>query len=88
MKAADALCVHADEDGRLVWVDGKLVAVLVKLSDIYEEPELRGRWFVEAGFGPCSSGHHMVFADLEEAEAWVAQRLAARTAARGVQHVR
>jgi hypothetical protein len=29
----------------------------------------------------------MVFEDLEEVEAWIAQRLAAKTATRGVQHV-
>jgi hypothetical protein len=33
----------ADEVGRLVFADGKLLAVLVGLSDIHEEPELQGR---------------------------------------------
>ncbi len=61
-----------DEDGRMALVNGKLVAILVLLTEDYETPELRGKWFVEAGFG-CLAGKHEVFSTLHEAEAWVRQ---------------
>ena len=54
----------------MVLVDGKLVAILVHLTGPYDTPELHGKWFVEAGFGPLSENHELFFT-LEEAEAWV-----------------
>jgi hypothetical protein len=33
----------SEEDGRLVLVDGKLVAVLVRLSNEHPQPELNGQ---------------------------------------------
>jgi hypothetical protein len=33
----------SEVDGRLVLVDGKLVAVLVRLSDEHRQPELHGQ---------------------------------------------
>lgn len=56
----------------MVLVNGRLVAILVHLSEQYEDPELRGRWFVEAGFGPLF-GKHEIFSTPEEAEAWIRQ---------------
>ena len=53
-------------------VNGKLVAILVLLSDDHETSELQGKWFVEAGFG-CLAGKHEIFATLHEAAAWVRQ---------------
>jgi hypothetical protein len=38
-----------DEDGMLVFFDGRLVAVLVRLSDKNEVAP--GDWYLEAGFG-------------------------------------
>ncbi len=61
-----------DEDGRMVLVNGKLVAILVHLTGPYETPALRDKWFVEAGFGPLSDKHEL-FSTWEEAEAWVHQ---------------
>ncbi len=61
-----------DEDGRLVFADDRLVAVLVRLSDQHEEA---GKWFLEAAFGRAESGDHPVFADLEDASGWLAGRL-------------
>ena len=61
----------ADEDGRLVLADGKLVAVLVRLSNKHEQPELRSAWFLEVGFGSWLGNRHEVFATLEDAEAWI-----------------
>lgn len=69
----------ADEDGRLVLADGRLVAVLVRLDDPVHE-EARGRWYLEAGFGRCAAAQPEPFADLEEAEAWVAARIVRRPA--------
>ena len=63
---------NRDEDGRMVMVNGRLVAILVHLTGPYDTPELRGKWFVEAGFGPIS-GKHELFSTWEEAEAWVHQ---------------
>ncbi len=62
-----------DHEGRLVLVDGQLVAVLVHLSDEMHGEE-RGRWFLEAGFGRCD-GHHPVFESLDEAQTWVCRRI-------------
>jgi hypothetical protein len=59
----------AEEDGRLVLVDGKLVAVLVRPSDVHPQAELHGQWFVAAGFGPIFEKHE-VFPTLEDAVAW------------------
>jgi hypothetical protein len=61
-----------EENGRLVLVNGKLVAVLVHVSDAHPEPDLRGRWFVEAGFGPIFE-KYKVFRSFEDAWAWVRQ---------------
>jgi hypothetical protein len=66
---------HGD-DGCLVLADDVLVAVLVLLSDQYGPDS--GRWFLEASFGPIGSSAHPTFADLAEAQAWVAEHLVRR----------
>jgi two-component system, response regulator PdtaR len=81
----------ADEDGLLVLRDHKLVAVLVQVSDEIDDPELRNRWLVEAGFGPCLSRGpgSGVFRSLAAATAWVQQTMAeadARQRARAQRH--
>jgi hypothetical protein len=60
------------EEGRMVLVNGTLVALLVHLTGPYDTPELHGKWFVEAGFGPHSDKQEL-FSTLEEAEDWVLQ---------------
>lgn len=65
-----------DEEGYLVRADGRLVAVLVRLSDA--QGELAGRWFLEAGFGRCVAVDGAVFESLGEAEAWIQERLQSR----------
>ena len=62
-----------DEEGELVFVDGCLVAVLVRLSD--EHDDEAGMWFLEAGFGRVDHPHPPKFVDLEEAQAWIADQL-------------
>ena len=57
-----------DGDGRLLFIDERLVAVLCCLSAMHEE--LEGRWFIEHGFDLHETTN--TFATLEEASAWVA----------------
>ena len=59
-----------DEEGCLVFVDGKLVAVLVRLST--EHGDAAGRWFLEHGFGPLDTPEQPLFEDLGAAERWIA----------------
>jgi hypothetical protein len=68
----------SEEDGRLMLVDGKLVAVLVRLSDEHPHPELHEKWFVEAGCGPIFQRHE-VFSTFEDAVTWIAQTVEHRT---------
>ncbi|CAO4137882.1 hypothetical protein [Methylorubrum extorquens] len=63
----------ADTESQLVFSDGFLVAVLVQPSDEHEETT--GMWFLEAGFGPVDHPVPPTFADLDEAQVWIAQRL-------------
>ncbi|MGH1592241.1 hypothetical protein ACRBEV_32485 [Methylobacterium phyllosphaerae] len=62
-----------DQDSRLVFHEGFLVAVLVQLSDQHETDA--GKWFLEAGFGPVSDISGPIFSDLSEAQAWICTRL-------------
>ncbi|KQP85377.1 MULTISPECIES: hypothetical protein [unclassified Methylobacterium] len=63
-----------DRESRLVFEDGLLVAVLVQLSS--EHDSHAGHWFLEAGFGRVEDPHAPIFADLREAQAWIARQLA------------
>jgi hypothetical protein len=62
-----------DEEGQLVLADGRLVAVLVHLSDEYEADA--GKWFLEAGFGRVDHPNAPKFDSLDEAQTWIARRL-------------
>ena len=67
----------ADEDGRLVLANGRLVAVLVRLADEVHAGRV-GSWFLEAGFGPCAAEvPSPTFESLDAAQAWVERQLAA-----------
>ncbi|MCK1368034.1 hypothetical protein [Bradyrhizobium sp. 62] len=61
-----------DEEGFLAFVDDRLAAVLVRLSE--QHGELAGRWFIEAAFGPLGAPNHPTFPDLAEAEKYIASR--------------
>jgi hypothetical protein len=63
-----------DSESYLVFSDGFLVAVLVRLSDQHEEEA--GMWFLEAGFGLISGPEVPPFVNLDAAQAWIVQRLA------------
>jgi hypothetical protein len=67
----------ADQDSHLVFHHSFLVAVLVQLSDEHEDEA--GKWFLEAGFGPVGTATPPTFADLDEAQNWILQRLARAT---------
>lgn len=63
----------ADEEGCLVFSDGRMVAVLVRLSDDNEIAP--GQWFYEAGFGALDGPDHPTFGSLEEAKGYIANRI-------------
>ena len=42
-----------DTQGRLVLVDGQLVAVLARIDGEAHASEVKGQWHLEAGFGPA-----------------------------------
>ena len=58
-----------DRDGRLVFVDGCLAAVIVRL-DCPEHGGLVGSWFIEALFGHSQHPTGM-FASLDAARDWM-----------------
>lgn len=59
-----------DEDGLLISVDGRLVALFTHLDGSVSE-EFRNRWFLEAGFGSCSVRPEPAFDSAQEAQQWV-----------------
>jgi hypothetical protein len=61
-----------DHDGRLILVDGSLVAVLVKLSELHEH--LAGQWYLETGYGVLKN-EQPTFLDLDSAVEWIQGRL-------------
>jgi hypothetical protein len=62
-----------DQEGRLVYKDGLLAAVLVCLSDLHGTDA--GKWHLEAMFEPIRSASAPIFADLDEAQTWIADQL-------------
>ena len=64
----------ADEEGRLVLRDGKLIAVLVGLDDANHGPAL-GQWSLEAGFNGVDSTKPPLFANLAAAERWLSRQV-------------
>ncbi|MFC0387958.1 hypothetical protein [Muricoccus vinaceus] len=63
-----------DEEGRLVFADDCLVAVLVQLADGHEA---QGHWFLEHGFGRLGVPVPPTFSDLRAAEHWIVGKLSA-----------
>ncbi|CAO4195242.1 hypothetical protein [Methylorubrum extorquens] len=63
----------SDTESQLVFSDGFLVAVLVRLSGDHEDRA--GMWFLEAGFGRVDHPDPPAFGDLDEAQDWIEQRL-------------
>lgn len=69
-----------DEEGRLVFVAGRLVAVLVRLSDQHEDAS--GQWYLEHGFGVLNDPASSTFPSLQVVETWIEHRLATADAGR------
>ncbi|MCJ2117296.1 hypothetical protein MKK65_12120 [Methylobacterium sp. J-001] len=63
-----------DIDGQLVFADGLLAAVLVRLSGYHDD--MSGMWFLEAGFGLVDTPNRPTFADLDTAQTWIEPQLA------------
>jgi hypothetical protein len=73
------------QEGRLAFVGEDLIAVLVRVtaSETAGGERHTEGWFLEAGFGPCSSLMTVappVFATLDEALQWIRGKLGARLA--------
>jgi hypothetical protein len=65
-----------DSEGRLILADNQLAAVIVRLDGEHHEPEHKGWWHLEAGFGKCDVRvAPQTFTTPKEAGAWVKQRL-------------
>jgi hypothetical protein len=61
-------------ESRLVFHESFLVAMLVRMSD--EHGAEVGKWFLEAAFGRVDDPNPPIFADLNEAQAWITSQLA------------
>lgn len=61
-----------DREGMLVNRDGRLVAILVRLSEGHDGA---GKWFVEAGFGMLRDLRDTTFPTLETAREWFASQM-------------
>ena len=59
----------------LVFAGGRLVAVLVQLSDAHEDLGIAGHWFLETSFSFLLAGKPPPFPDLDAARAWISQRI-------------
>ena len=69
-----------DSEGNLVLWGGQLAAVLVRLDGEHHDPEHKGWWHLEAGFGKCNIRDAPLFKTPEEAGAWVEQILMRKAA--------
>lgn len=61
---------HGDVEGRLVYRDGRLLAIATRLSEAHGEAA--GRWFVEVVFNDEAEPLHDTFDSLAEVEARLA----------------
>ncbi|GJD53499.1 hypothetical protein OPKNFCMD_6275 [Methylobacterium crusticola] len=67
----------ADQDGCLIYLDDRLVSVLVRLMPgMPHPPELRHKWRVAAAYGPCAAlPGTRVFDTPDEVSAWITRRV-------------
>lgn len=64
-----------DSEGRLIFANDQLSAVIVRLDGEAHAPDYRSLWNLEAGFGKCNVRSAPLFRTPEEAGAWVKQKL-------------
>jgi hypothetical protein len=76
-----------DAQGQLVLFDEQLVAVLARLDGDAHDPAMKSWWNLEAGFGPCDAKGDNLFKTLDEAGAWVRQRIGERTSRASAQRL-
>jgi hypothetical protein len=69
-----------DSEGYLVLADNQLAAVIVRLDGEHHDPEHKGWWCLEAGFGKCNTRDAPLFKTPDEAGAWVEQVLRRKAA--------
>jgi hypothetical protein len=69
-----------DSEGYLVLADNQLAAVFVRLVGQSYDPEHKGLWHLEAGFGKCNIRDAPLFKTSDEAGAWVDQILTRKAA--------
>jgi hypothetical protein len=62
-----------DQESHLVFHEGFLVAILVRLSDLHETDA--GKWFLEAGFGLVDDPCPPVFSNIDAAQDWICVKL-------------
>lgn len=61
--------VEGQTEGRLVFFNGALVAVLVKLDATHDD--LEGRWYAEAAFNSLERMEERTFETLDEVAEWI-----------------
>ena len=76
-----------DTQGQLVLFDHQLVAVLARLDGDAHDPAMKSWWNLEARFGLCDAKGDNLFKTLDEAAAWVRQRLADRASPASAQRL-
>ena len=70
MQVVPVLCGSERLDGRLIMINGAIIAVLTHLQgEHYLQND--GGWFLEAGFGPCEEKGRDPFPSLEAATEWI-----------------
>ena len=62
-----------EEDGRLVFVDGRIAAILICRSADPEQPDFAKAWSIDSGFGPIT-GLQETFLSFEDAVTWILRR--------------
>lgn len=75
----DVLVDGGSSDGRLVMAQGKLAAVLVRVTaEEVSDTATQGGWFLEAGFGPCGilkAPPPEIFPTEDDALRWIERQL-------------
>jgi hypothetical protein len=78
LRPITVLAGKTESSGQLVFWQGSLAAVLVKIGEADGDGDSPEGWFLEAGFGRCGFVYAplpAVFADLESAIDWIERRL-------------
>jgi hypothetical protein len=75
-----------DKEGLLFFSAGTLVAVFSQLQH-ESHGELQGKWFLEAGFGPCAHPQALVFDTSEAGRKWVVRQMMLHRAERPKPHL-